>query len=161
MNRPPVTEYHARHILIRTSEIVSSDQAEKTVRELRERLLAGEDFAKLAKEYSNDTNSANLGGDLGWFPQGGYGTKVAEVVVTLKDGEISAPFKTDAGWHVMQLLETRTEDKTAEAERNKARQTIGTRKAEEEYASFLRQLRAEAYIEIRLPGADGASGNAG
>ena len=60
-----------------------------------------------------------------------------------------------------ELLETRTEDKTAEAERNKARQTLGTRKAEEEYASFLRQLRAEAYIEIRLPGAAGASGNAG
>ena len=156
-----VTEYHARHILIRSSEIVSPAQAEKTVRELRERLLAGEDFAKLAKEYSNDTNSANLGGDLGWFPKAGYGTKVAEVVASLKDGEISAPFQTDAGWHVMQLLETRTEDKTAEAERNKARQTIGARKAEEEYASFLRQLRAEAYIEIRLPGADGASGNAG
>ena len=121
---------------------------------------AGADFAALAREHSQGP-SAPTGGDLGWFPQGGYGTKVAEVVVTLKDGEISAPFKTDAGWHVMQLLETRTEDKTAEAERNKARQTIGTRKAEEEYASFLRQLRAEAYIEIRLPGADGASGNAG
>ena len=156
-----VTEYHARHILIRTSEIVTSAQAEKTAGELRERLLAGEDFAKLAREYSNDTNSANLGGDLGWFPQNGYGSKVAEAIGRLKDGEISAPFQSDAGWHVLQLLETRTEDKTAEAERNKARQTIGARKAEEEYASFLRQLRSEAYIEIRLPGANSASGKAG
>ncbi|HMM65312.1 MAG TPA: peptidylprolyl isomerase [Dokdonella sp.] len=156
-----VTEYHARHILIRTSEVVTSAQAEKTVRELRQRILAGEDFAKLAKEYSNDTNSANLGGDLGWFPLNAYGTKVAEAVSSTPKGSISEPFLSDAGWHILELLDTRTQDKTAEAEREKARQTIGARKADEEYASFLRQLRSEAYIEIRLPGAAGAAEKSG
>ncbi len=156
-----VTEYHARHILIRLSEIVSAAQAEKKVRDLRDRIVAGETFAKLAKEYSNDTATANLGGDMGWFVQNGYGGKIAGVLQSLKPGEISEPFESDAGWHVLELLDTRTEDKTDEAERNKARQTLGTRKAEEEYGSFLRQMRAEAYIEIRLPGADSAAGKAG
>jgi peptidyl-prolyl cis-trans isomerase SurA len=156
-----VTEYHARHILVRIDELVSSAQAEAKIRELRERALAGEDFAKLAKENSEDGNSANLGGDLGWFVLNAYGTKVAEAVSTTADGAISEPFMSDAGWHILQRLETRTSDKTAEAERNQARQTLGNRKAEEEYESFLRQLRSETYIEIRLPGASSASGTAG
>jgi peptidyl-prolyl cis-trans isomerase SurA len=156
-----VTEYHARHILVRSSEIVSTAQAEKTVRELRERILAGEDFAKLAREYSNDSSSANLGGDLGWFPLDAYGSKVAEVLNVARKGEVSEPFMSDAGWHILELLDSRVEDKTAQADRDKARVTIGTRKAGEEYASYLRQLRAEAYIEIRLPGAASASGSSG
>ncbi len=153
-----VTEYHARHILVRITEIVSASQAEKTVRELRARILAGEDFAKLAKEYSNDTVTANIGGDMGWFIKNAYGSKVAETLTNTKVGEISEPFQSDAGWHILEPLATRTKDKTAEAERDKARQTLGARKAEEEYASFLRQIRSEAYIEIRLPGAAGATG---
>jgi peptidyl-prolyl cis-trans isomerase SurA len=156
-----VTEYHARHILIRTSELVSSAQAEAKVRELRERALAGEDFAMLAKKYSEDGNSANLGGDLGWFALNAYGTKVAEAITATPDGAISEPFLSDVGWHILERMATRTSDKTAEAERNQARQTLGNRKAEEEYESFLRQLRSETYIEIRLPGASSASGTAG
>ncbi|MFA7319963.1 MAG: peptidylprolyl isomerase [Dokdonella sp.] len=154
-----VTEYHARHILVRITEIVSAAQAEKTIRDLRARILAGEDFAKLAKEFSNDTGTANLGGDMGWFVKGAYGSKIAEMLTETKVGEISEPFLSDAGWHILEPLATRTEDKTAEAERDKARQTLGSRKAEEEYGNFLRQIRAEAYIEIRLPGAAGASGS--
>lgn len=156
-----VTEYHARHILVRTTEIVSAAQAEKTVRELRARILAGEDFAKLAKEYSNDTMTANLGGDMGWFVKDGYGSKVGEILTETKIGEISQPFESSVGWHILEPLGTRVEDKTAEAEREKARQTLGARKAEEEYGSFLRQLRSDAYIEIRLPGATDATGSAG
>ncbi len=154
-----VTEYHARHILVRITEIVGAAQAEKTIRDLRARILAGEDFAKLAKEFSNDTGTANLGGDMGWFVKGAYGSKIAEMLTDTKIGEISEPFLSDAGWHILEPLATRTEDKTAEAERDKARQTLGSRKAEEEYGNFLRQIRAEAYIEIRLPGAAGASGS--
>ncbi|HET9031551.1 MAG TPA: peptidylprolyl isomerase [Dokdonella sp.] len=153
-----VTEYHARHIMIRPTEIVSAAQAEKEIKDLRAEIVAGADFAKVAKANSDDTATANLGGDMGWFVLGGYGDKVAEVLGKLKVGEISQPFLSDAGWHILELLDTRIEDKTEEAERNKARQTIGSRKADEEYASFLRQLRAEAYIEIRLPGAESATG---
>ena len=155
-----ITEYHVRHILIRENEVISSAQAEQQVRALRQRIAAGEDFAKLAKEYSKDANTANIGGDMGWFTKGGYGAQVAKALDETPVGQISEPFHSDVGWHILEPLATRVEDKTAEAERNKARQTIGTRKAVEEYTSFLRQLRAEAYIEIRLPGSDraGASG---
>lgn len=156
-----VTEYHARHILVRTTEIVSAAQAEKTIRELRAQILAGADFAKLAREYSNDTMTANLGGDMGWFVKEGFGAKVAEILAETKIGELSKPFESSVGWHILELLGTRVADKTAEAEREKARQTLGARKAEEEYGSFLRQLRSEAYIEIRLPGATGATGSGG
>lgn len=156
-----ITEYHARHILIRTSEIVSEAQAEQTIRDLRQRILGGADFNELAREYSNDTNTANLGGDMGWFELNAWGSKVAEAIQETPMGQVSTPFKSDAGWHILELLDQRTADKTAEAEREKARQTLGNRKAEEEYESFLRQIHAEAYIEIRLPGAADGSGKTG
>jgi peptidyl-prolyl cis-trans isomerase SurA len=154
-----VTEYHARHILIKTSEVVSSDQARQQIEVIRQRIVGGEDFAKVAKETSQDTATANLGGDMGWFPVDGYGAKVAEVIGKLHDNEISEPFQTEVGWHVIQMLGSRTQDKTTQVERQQARQTLMNRKADEEYESFLRQIRGEAYIEVRLPaaGADGAA----
>ena len=151
-----VTEYHARHILVKTSEIVSSDQARRKIDELRTRIAGGEDFAKVAKDESDDGPTANIGGDLGWFPINGYGTRVAEAVQSVADGGLSEPFETEVGWHLLQRIATRTEDRTEEAERDKARQTLGSRKADEEYEGFLRQIRSEAYIDIRLPGASGA-----
>jgi peptidyl-prolyl cis-trans isomerase SurA len=146
-----VTEYHARHILFKISELVSSDQAEKAAAAARQRVAGGEDFAKVAKASSQDTATATLGGDLGWFSGDAYGTRVGEVLKTLKNGEISQPFETDAGWHVMQLVDTRSTDKTNDVQRDQAKNMVFQRKAEDEYESFLRQLRSEAYIEIRLP----------
>ncbi len=156
---PPqlVTEYQARHILIKTNEVVSSDQARERIDRLRERALAGEDFAKLARENSEDGATANIGGDMGWFAVNGYGTRVAEAVQATTDGQISEPFFSDAGWHVLQRLGSRTEDRTAQAQRDKARQVLGSRKGEEEYESFLRQIRSEAFIDVRLPAVGGAS----
>jgi len=154
-----VTEYHARHILIKTSEIVSRDEASAKIAEIRRRILAGEDFAKLAREFSEDGATGNLGGDMGWFQAGGYGTAVAGIVGALADDQVSEPFETDIGWHVLQRLGVRTQDRSAELERDQARQMLGTRKADEEYDNFLRQVRAEAYIEIRLPGAEGGARN--
>lgn len=149
-----VTEYHARHILIRISEVVSADDAHQKIAEVRRRLDNNEDFAKLAKQYSQDPGSANAGGDMGWFNIDAFGTKVAEVLTTLKDNELSQPFQTDAGWHVIQLLGKREQDKTKEAQREQARAAIQERKAEEDYENLLRQLRSEAYVEVRLPGFD-------
>ncbi len=146
-----VTEYHARHILIKTGELVSSDEAERAIQNIRQRIVDGEDFAKLAKEFSEDGPTANLGGDMNWFPQDGYGARVGGIITTLKDGELSQPFETQIGWHLMQRLASRTEDRSSEAARDQARQTLGARKADEEYESFLRQVRSEAYIDIRLP----------
>lgn len=151
-----VTEYHARHILIKTSELTTFDQAKKTVEDLRARALKGEDFGKLAKEFSQDPNNANLEGDLGWFPREGYGTAVGNVVADLKNDQISQPFTTELGWHIMQLLGTRTTDKTSDMQRTQARQTLLGRKSDEEYQTFLRQMRSESFVEIRLPGGTSA-----
>ncbi|HVT31302.1 MAG TPA: peptidylprolyl isomerase [Rhodanobacteraceae bacterium] len=146
-----VTEYRARHILFKTSELVSSEQAEKSAAAVRQRIVAGEDFAKAAKESSEDTATAALGGELGWFNGDAYGPKVTEVVQGMKKGEISEPFQTDAGWHIIELEDTRTTDKTSDLQRDQAKNMLFQRKAEDEYESFLRQIRSEAYVEIRLP----------
>ncbi len=144
--RQVVTEYHARHIEVATNELVQSDEALKTVREIRQRIVDGhEDFAKLAKQYSKDATSASAGGDMGWFAIDQYGTKVAETLASLKDNDISQPFQTDVGWHIMQLLGSRQNDRTDEAKREQAREVLRTRKAEDEYENFLRQIRSEAY----------------
>lgn len=150
-----VTEYHARHIMVRISELVSSEEAQHKVEEIRRRIDQGEDFAKLAKEYSQDPGSANAGGDMGWFPIDTFGPKVAEILSGLKDNAVSSPFQSEsAAWHVMQMLGKREQDKTEEALRQQARQAIQQRKAEDEYENFLRQIRSEAYVDVRLPGLD-------
>jgi len=148
-----VTEYHARHILIKTSELVSSEQAEKSAAAIRQRLANGEDFVKVAKETSQDDATARLGGDLGWFSGDAYGSRVGEVVKNLKNGEIAQPFQTEVGWHVFQLVDSRSTDKTNDLQRDQAKNIVFQRKAEDEYESFLRQIRSEAYVELRLPGA--------
>ena len=144
--RQVVTEYHAHHIEIATNELTQSDEALKTIREIRQRIVDGhEDFAKLAKQYSKDSATAGAGGDMGWFPIDQYGTQVAQTIVTMKDNEISQPFQTDVGWHIMQLLGSRKEDRTDTAKREQAREVLRNRKAEDEYENFLRQIRSEAY----------------
>jgi peptidyl-prolyl cis-trans isomerase SurA len=144
--RQVVTEYHARHIEIATNELVQSEEALKAVREIRQRIVDGhEDFSKLAKQYSKDSTTAGAGGDMGWFPIDQYGTKVAETIAALKEEEVSQPFQTDVGWHIMQLLGSRQNDRTDEAKRDQAREVLRNRKAEDEYENFLRQIRSEAY----------------
>lgn len=145
-SRQVVTEYHARHIEIAVNELTPSDEALKVAREIRQRIVDGhEDFAKLAKEYSKDANTANAGGDMGWFAIDQYGTQVAQTLATLKDNEISQPFQTDVGWHVLQLLGTRQQDRTEDARREQARDVLRNRKAEDEYENFVRQIRSESY----------------
>ncbi|MEO8673586.1 MAG: peptidylprolyl isomerase [Tahibacter sp.] len=148
-----VTEFHARHVMIKVTELVSSAEAEKKVRALRERIVDGkEDFAKIAKASSQDNTSANNGGDMGWFPIDSFGPQVAEVISGLKDDEVSEPFHSNVGWHFVQRLGMRQEDKTNDARRAQARDAIHQRKAEEDYDNFLRQIRSEAFVEYRLPG---------
>ncbi|MCE5231896.1 MAG: peptidylprolyl isomerase [Mizugakiibacter sp.] len=146
-----VTEYHARHIMVRTSELVSPQQAEQKASDLYQRIVdKHEDFAKLAKEDSDDTSSANLGGDLGWFQQNAYGTAIGQVLAGLKDGEVSKPFQIEDAWHVVQRLGTREVDRSREMQREQAQQAIQNRKAEEVYDDFLRGIRADAFVDIRL-----------
>ncbi|MBI2397162.1 MAG: peptidylprolyl isomerase [Xanthomonadales bacterium] len=147
-----VKEFSARHIVIKPGELLSEDKARERIDALRKRIVDGADFAALAKQYSDDKTTGNLGGDLGWFQAGDYGTAVASHMGTLKDGELSEPFRTDLGWHILQRIGEREVDRTVETRRAKARETLVDRKAEEEYDNFLRQMRAEAYIENRLAG---------
>ena len=116
------------------------------MRDIRQRIIDGhEDFAKLAKQYSKDSTTAGAGGDMGWFPIDQYGAKVAETLAALKQDEISQPFQTDVGWHIIEVLGTRQNDRTNDAKRDQARDVLRNRKAEEEYDNFLRQIRSESY----------------
>lgn len=154
-----VTEYHARHIEINVNELVNSDEALRQIRDIRRRVAEGsEDFTKLAKQYSQDPQSANQGGDMGWFQIDQYGTRVAEQLSALKDNELSQPFQTDLGWHILQRLAVRQADRTDEMKREQARNILRNRKADEEVENYLRQLRSESFVEIRLPGAESTSG---
>jgi peptidyl-prolyl cis-trans isomerase SurA len=152
-----VTEMHARHILVKISELVSSEQAQKKATAIRQRIAAGEDFEKAAKDASEDDATARLGGDLGWFSGEAYGSRMADTLKDMKKGDVSQPFQTDAGWHVVQLVDTRATDKSGELQRDQAKNMLFQRKAEDEYQSFLRQIRSEAYVDIRLPGANAGS----
>ncbi len=148
--RQTATQFHARGILIRTSEVVSAEQARQKAEQVRARITGGEDFAKVAKEVSDDTSTRNQGGDMGWFQQDAWGSAIGEQIAALPDNAVSQPFQSEVGWHLIQRLGSREQDVTDELRRNQAREAIGRRKAEEEYERFLRQLRGEAYVDLRL-----------
>jgi peptidyl-prolyl cis-trans isomerase SurA len=148
-----VTQTHARHILVRTNEVLSDDDAKTRLAQLRMRILGGDDFATLARSNSDDTGSALKGGDLGWVGPGDTVPDFEQAMGDLAPKEISEPFKTPFGWHIVQVLERRQADTTAEVMRQKAKDAIRQRKAREATELWLRRLRDEAYVEIRL-GAD-------
>lgn len=147
-----VTQYHARQILIKSSELLTPEQAQQKAQGIYQQITQKKaDFAKLAKKDSDDDTTANIGGDLGWFQLPEHGPAIAKVISSLSDGEVSKPFKTPVGWDIIKRLATRQQDVTSQALRNRARQAIGTRKAKQAYQSFLRDLRSGAYINIRVP----------
>ncbi|MGD8383848.1 MAG: peptidylprolyl isomerase, partial [Lysobacterales bacterium] len=109
------TEYHARHIMIKTSELVNARDAMQRIRDIRKQLDEGASFEELAKKNSDDVTSANLGGDMGWFSAQAYGDRMQQTLAGLKDGEISEPFQTEDGWHIVQRLGKREKDVTDQA----------------------------------------------
>lgn len=145
-----VTQTHVRHILIRTDELTSEQDIQQRLDQLRQRALQGDDFAELARAHSDDKASALKGGDLGWVNPGQMPLRFEEIISSLAPGEISRPFKTSFGWHVIQILERRKQDVTEEFNRNQARMEIRQRKIEEELEEWLRRIRDEAYVEYRL-----------
>jgi len=151
-------ETHARHIMIVSNELVTPRAAMDMIIDIKKKLDRGEDFATLAKEYSDDTTTANKGGDMGWFPPMQYGDRVDLTLSTMSVDQISDPFQTEAGWHIIQLLGTRESDRTEEAIREEARAKIRQQKSDLEIERTLRQFRDEAFVEIRLPGAENPSG---
>jgi len=144
-----VTEYHARHILVRITEAQDAAAAKAKIDTLRARIAGGADFATVAKESSEDPNSRGEGGDLGWFPGDAFGPAFGEQVAGVGDGQVTEPFRTDAGWHIVQRVEARQSDVTDANQRAQVRETIGRRKLEDEYNRFLQEMRGEAYVNIR------------
>ncbi len=144
-----VEQTDTRHILIKLNEAVSEQEAKLKMDMLRERLDNGEDFAELARQYSED-GSANDGGKLGWVSPGDTVPEFEKAMNNLAPGQISEPIRSPFGWHIIQVIERRKQDMTAKAARIKARGEIHARKAEEAYGDWLHEIRDSAFIELRL-----------
>lgn len=148
--RHVINQTHARHILIKTNEVISSNDARARLRVLRARIVNGADFGELARANSDDPGSAAKGGDLGWLNPGDTIQSFEKSMDRLADGEVSEPFETEFGWHIVQVLARRDRDSTQDVQRAKAANELRRRKVEEELQAWLRQIRDEAYVEYRL-----------
>jgi len=145
-----VEQTRARHILIRTGELVSEAEAQRRLTDLRQRVVTGgQDFADLAKLQSDDT-SASRGGDLDWIYPGDTVPEFERAMNELKPGEVSQPVKSPFGWHLIQVIERRIGSQSDERRRLEARQAIRARKSDDAYDDWLRQLRDTTYVELRL-----------
>jgi len=144
-----VEEVNARHILVKPSIILSDQKAEKMLQDFRTKLMEGEeDFAKLAKQYSEDPGSALKGGVLGWNDPSIYVPEFKDALSTLKKDEYSQPIRTVHGWHLIQLIERRIDDATEKRKEDRAYQLLFNRKFNEETDTWLREMREGAYIEL-------------
>ena len=142
-----------RHILVRPSEIRSPSEAEAIIRDVHQRLVAGGDFIELATEFSEDPGSALNGGDLGWSTPDQFVGAFADTMQNTGEGAFSEPFLSQFGWHVLLVEGRREEDMSDEARRNMALELLHNRRFEEERQEWLKELRDEAFVEIRLPNA--------
>ena len=143
-----VTQTHARHILIKTNELTSETDARNRLLQLKERIENGAKFEDMARLHSEDA-SASKGGDLGWINPGDTVPEFEKAMDALKPGDISDPVQSPFGWHLIQVLERRTQDVTQERQKLLARQAIRERKADEAFQDWVRQIRDAAYVEIR------------
>jgi len=140
----------ARHILVQPSQIRSEAETEALIREIHSRLEAGEDFATLAREYSEDPGSALNGGDLGWSSGDQFVESFRRTMAATPTGGLSPPFRSEYGWHVIEVLDRREQDISAEARRNMATQILHQRRFDEELQEWQRELRDEAFVEVRI-----------
>jgi peptidyl-prolyl cis-trans isomerase SurA len=144
-----IDQVHVRHILMRTNELQDDATVRQKLTLIRERILKGEDFSGLAQTSSQDVGSASDGGDLGWTTLDSFVPDFAKVVEGLQDNEISQPFRTQYGWHIVQLLGRRKFDDTKDLQRHEAEEQIRASKVDEQTELWLRRLRDEAYVDIK------------
>lgn len=144
-----IQQTHTRHILIKLSEIMSEKEGKLKIDNIKERLDNGEKFEALARQFSEDSTASN-GGDLGWVNPGDTVPQFEKAMNELKDNQISPPVRSQFGWHIIQVLEHRSQDMSKESARLKARQEIRAKKADEAYQDWIRELRDRAYVELRL-----------
>lgn len=147
-----VTQYNTDGIMVAFDKYETEAEAEAQIRKLHQRLANGDEFAEIAREYSDDTINKAKGGDMGWINAYAYGTAVGDVISNMTAGELSEPFKSESGWHVIRVKETRQQNAADANARARAREMIGNRKAEEEYKRFVREMRAEAFVDVLVPG---------
>lgn len=143
-------QVHARHILMKTNEVEDDETVRQKLLALRQRILNGEDFAGLAATTSEDPVSAVEGGDLGWTGEGTFVPEFEKALASLDEKQISEPFHTQYGWHIVQLLGRRTQDVTDEKRRQQAYVALRESKADEEMELWLQRLRDGAYIEYKM-----------
>ena len=139
-----------RHILVQPSEIRSEKQTEELINLIHSKLIDGEEFKQLARQYSEDPGSKMSGGDLGWNNSGTFDPAFEAEIKNSNIGQISKPFKSGFGWHILEVLERRNEDISENVRKNKAYQIIFNRKFEQELQRTLIELRSEAYVDIKL-----------
>ena len=140
----------ARHILIQPSEIRTENQAEVLINDIYKRLKEGEDFKQLARQFSEDPGSKMDGGELGWSNPGDYDPAFEMTLNATEIGQLSEPIKSSFGWHIIEVMDRRNEDVSQEEQKNRAYQIIFKRKFDQELQSTLIELRAEAYVDIKL-----------
>lgn len=144
-----VTQYFTRHILIQPSEVVSPEDAKQHIDQIYQRLKQGANFAELASTYSTDTGSGRDGGSLGWVVLGTMVPEFEKTMTTIPVGQISQPFQTQYGWHILTVENQRQVDMTEEYQRRMAKQILGERQFDAEVDSWLREVRANAYVDIK------------
>lgn len=145
-----IQQHKVRHILIKPTQIRTEEETQKMLSGIREDIQAGADFAELAKQYSEDIGSALSGGDLGWSLPGQFVPEFEQVMNDIEVGETSKPFRSQFGWHILQVTDRRNQDFSDDIKTRQARNILFQRKYEEELPLWLQQIREEAYVDIKL-----------
>ncbi|MRN37936.1 peptidylprolyl isomerase [Neisseria sp. N95_16] len=144
----PLRQYNAQHILIKADSDNAAAAAESSIRKIYAQARSGADFAGLARQYSQDGSAAN-GGNLGWFSDGMMVTPFEDAVHKLKPGQVSAPVRTQFGWHIIKLNDIREAGTPEERQRNAVRQYISQQKAQQATTNLLRELHSSSFVDIR------------
>jgi peptidyl-prolyl cis-trans isomerase SurA len=145
-----IQQSKARHILLKTSAILTDKQAEEKLNELRQQVLSGSDFSELAKENSDDAGSVLSGGDLGWSLPGKFVPEFEKTIDETKVGDVSMPFRSQFGWHILIVDERREQDMSEEVRINQAKRLLRNRRFDEERINWIQEIRSEAFIDIKI-----------
>ncbi|WP_420589720.1 peptidylprolyl isomerase [Bacterioplanoides sp.] len=148
-NTQMVTQSKVRHILVQPNELRNKEKTSALIQQLYQRLQAGEDFAELAREFSDDPGSGASGGDLGWVNPGDMVPAFDKTMAATEPGKMSTPFESRFGWHILQVEDRKQTDIGAEKQRDQVRQMLYGRRFEEELPIWLRKVRSEAYVDIK------------
>lgn len=149
-----IEQTKVRHILLKPSAILTEEQARNQLKDIREKVLAGGDFGAFAKEHSDDIGSMLAGGDLGWSLPGQFVPEFEKTMNETAIGDISEPFRSQHGWHILQVEDRRQQDMSERVKRNQARNLLRNRRFEEELPIWLQEIRDEAYVEVKLADID-------